>query len=363
MGKVQSIIRRANAKISPKKLFYAPSWVVLGVNNICNLHCKMCDVGTQNVNSNFATNLVGSHPINMPLELIQTIFDQVYKYYPKTRIGYGFTEPLVYPHLISSLNYAQEYGLDTSITTNGLTLASKAEELVDAGLKSVFISLDGPEDIHNYIRGHKSSFQRALKGIEAIIEKGNGPEISIFCVITEWNIGRLKEFADYFRNYPLKQLGFMHTNFTTQAMADDHNLVYGMTYPATESNTDELNLEAMDLDLLWEEIKSIESDEYPFPITFSPRTIKKDELTNFYQYPERLIGKRCHDAFNNLMIKSDGSVIPAHGRCYNLSIGNIYEAELSSIWNSSIAGNFRKTLNDAGGLLPACSRCCSAFSS
>ena len=61
------------------------------------------------------------------------------------------------------------------------------------------------------------------------------------------------------------------------------------------------------------------------------------------------------------MIKSDGTAIPAHGRCYNLTVGNIYEENLTTIWNSPVLGAFRKDLMKAGGLLPACSRCCSAF--
>jgi len=61
------------------------------------------------------------------------------------------------------------------------------------------------------------------------------------------------------------------------------------------------------------------------------------------------------------MIKSDGSVIPAHGRCYNLTIGNIYNDDLNKIWNGEIIKKFRLNLNKNGGLLPACSRCCSSF--
>ena len=61
------------------------------------------------------------------------------------------------------------------------------------------------------------------------------------------------------------------------------------------------------------------------------------------------------------MIKSDGSVIPAHGRCYNLNLGNIYSESLKEIWRSTVLNNFRDNLINNGGQLPACSRCCSAF--
>jgi radical SAM protein with 4Fe4S-binding SPASM domain len=350
-----------NKRLYPQKLFYRPEWIVLGVNNICNLHCKMCDVGIEYTASNFYQNLMGTSPLNMPIELTKEIFDQVSKFYPKTKIGYAFTEPLIYPHLIDSLNYANEKKLYTSITTNALTLKQKAKEICKAGLNDIFISLDGPEQIHNHIRGHNRSFQKAIEGIEELLGYAQRPNISIFCVITEWNIGNLKEFADYFKKFPLKQLGFMHTNFTPDFIVENHNKIYGAKYPATVSNTEQIEISKMNLKILLEEIIEIKRMNYFFEVTFSPDIIDEEKLDEFYNHPEKLIGKICNDVYRNIMIKSDGSVIPAHGRCYNLNIGNIYNNSLKEIWNSKVISEFRKDLMDAGGLLPACSRCCSAF--
>lgn len=43
---------------------------------------------------------VCTHPINIPLDLIKKMIDQA-------KLGYVFTEPLIYPHLIESLKYAK----------------------------------------------------------------------------------------------------------------------------------------------------------------------------------------------------------------------------------------------------------------
>lgn len=350
-----------NDRILPKRLLHGPQWLVLGVNNLCNLHCKMCDVGTQTLQTNFAVNLVGTHPVNMPVELLKEIIDQSSANWPQSKLGYAFTEPLIYPHLIESLAYANERKMFTSITTNALTLKKQAPELSRAGLNEIYISLDGPEKVHNFIRGHKSSFQRALDGIETLLQEKKRPEISIFCVITEWNTGRLKEFADFFKKYPLKQLGFMHTNYTPDTIAHHHNAQYGDKYPATPSNVEETQVTETNLDELWKEIDSIRKGDYNFPVTFSPEIRDRKSLTLFYREPEKLFGKRCADVFRNMMIKSDGTVIPAHGRCYNYQVGNLYKENLTAIWNSEAFGNFRSDINKAGGLFPACSRCCSAF--
>ena len=131
---IGALVKKTNQKLFPKTYFFNPEWIVLGVNNVCNLHCKMCDVGTKNLESNFAQNLVGTHPINMPLELIEKVINQTALYYPKAKLAYAFTEPMVYPHLIESLQLAKAKNLYTTVTTNALTLKQKAGNLSETKL-------------------------------------------------------------------------------------------------------------------------------------------------------------------------------------------------------------------------------------
>jgi len=354
-------IKSLNIKYIPQKLYYNPEWIILGVNNLCNLHCKMCDVGTNNNTSNFYHHLMESKPLNMPLDLIFRAIDQVSLYFPAAKLGYAFTEPLIYPHLIESIKYATSKNIYTSVTTNALKLEELAELLAEAKLNELFISLDGPPEIHNHIRGHKNSFSKAIKGIEKIQSFKDAPTVSIFCTITEWNIGFLLEFAELFRAIPLQEIGFMHTNFTPQNIADLHNQIFQDSYPATSSNMDDISIDNMDLDRLWKDISDIKKTSFPFPVSFSPEFSIKSKFIEFYKQPEKIIGNICNDAFRAIMLKSDGSVIPAHGRCYKVIAGNLYKQTLSEIWNAQPLAAFRKTLVKHGGLLPACSRCCSAF--
>lgn len=359
---LSNVLQKANVRLRPGKLHFGPEWLVLGVNNLCNLHCKMCDVGTGYESSNFYHHLVGARPLNMPIELITRIFDQAAEYFPNAKMGYAFTEPIIYPHLTESIAYATEKGLFTSMTTNALKLRKMATDLTQAGLNEIYVSLDGPPDIHNEIRGNKNSFEWAVEGMEAIwAQNGAKPTVSIFCTITEWNIGRLVEFMRIFKGKPLKMAGFMHTNYTPQSLADTHNLRFGDNYPATASNMEGIDLSKMDLDLLWREVQEISRTDWGFPVSFSPNVKSREALQVFYHEPEKRIGKICNDAFRTIMIKSDGSVIPAHGRCYDVVAGNLYESDLKSIWNAAALSKFRKTLMEDGGLLPGCARCCSAF--
>lgn len=323
----------------------------------------MCDVGVDYSESNFYQNLVGTKPLHMPLELFKKIADQAHEHYPGVKLGFAFTEPLVYAHLYEALRYAKQKNLYTSLTTNALSLRKWADKLVDAGLRELNVSLDGPADVHNEIRGYNKSFEKAVEGIAYLIEQKQAPRISVFCVITQWNIGRLKEFVDFFKSYPIHEIGFMHTNYTPDSVADLHNARFGKRYHATASNMKDINLEQYNLDVLAEEISLLQSGNYPFRISFSPNITSREALQTFYHEPGRFFGKKCFDIFRAMMIKSNGDVIPAHGRCYNITTGNIYQNTLPEIWNSKVIAQLRKDIGREGGLLPGCSRCCSAFSS
>lgn len=359
---IRAAIRKANVRFRPRKLHFGPEWIVLGVNNLCNMSCKMCDVGIGYEGSNFYANLMGAKPLNMPLELAERIFQQTARHFPRTKIGYAFTEPIIYPHLVESLRIAQGLGLYTSMTTNALKLRNLAEDLAEAGLDDIFISLDGPADVHNAIRGNRRSFEWAVEGMEKVFSlPGRQPAVSVYCTITEWNIGRLREFLGFFQAMPLRAVGFMHTNFVTDEVAARHNAIYAGRYPATASNMALMDLSRMDLGLLWEEVSAIQGMTLPFPVTFSPTFRDRGAMERFYTQPGEIIGGVCNDAFRMMMVKSDGTVIPAHGRCYQHTVGNVHTQSLPEIWNSAQFGDFRQDLIRAGGLLPACARCCSAF--
>lgn len=359
---MQEVLKKINRRVYPEKLFYSPTWVILVVNNVCNLHCKMCDVGVGFDSSNFYSNMLGAHPINMPFELVKKIVDQTAASFKKTKIAFSFTEPIIYPHLVQSVAYATEHGLHAQMTTNGSKLSAQADDLTRAGIREICISLDGPPEIHNFIRGNKHSFEWAFTGLEKIAShNGKSPELSVACAITEWNFHALVSFAELFRKIPLKKMHFLHTNYTTDLIAAKHNAIYGTRYNATSSSTKELHPEKMDFKILLREIQKVRALDLPFTVKFSPELSSIGELETFYLHPEVFIGKRCVSVFDSVTVKSDGTVMPAHTRCYQVEAGNIYNNTLEEIWNSSAIAQFRTTLNNAGGFLPACSRCCSAF--
>ncbi len=352
-------LRRLNERLLPGHMVLGPRHVILGVNNYCNLHCRMCDVGTGHDGTNFGANLVGAKTANMPMALLRRIVDQVAASWPRTQLAFVYTEPLAWPPLGEALAYARARKLLTSVTTNGLLLPRRAKEVSAANVLAV--SLDGPEAVHDGIRRHKGSFTRAVQGIEAVAAMPSPPEISVYCTITQWNSGSLREFLAQMRHLPLKRIGLIHNNFVTAEQAEQHNLLHGAVLPATPSNVFEADPAAIDLDVLSQELTEIAASRYPFPVKIQPGITTRAALETYYRYPQVKIGRYCHDAFRSLMIDADGEVIPVHGRCFRFPIANIRDQPLEQLWNHPAISGLRQTLAQAGGLLPACSRCCGGF--
>jgi MoaA/NifB/PqqE/SkfB family radical SAM enzyme len=333
--------------------------VVLGVNNFCNLRCVMCDVGTGNAETNFGGNLMGSVTRSMPWELFQRIADDMADFCPDAQLGFAFTEPLAWRPLGDALAYAAQLGLHATVTTNGLLLPKRAVEI--SVCRELFVSLDGPATVHNRIRRHPASFARAVEGIRAVAQRAGAPEISVFCTISEFNVGHLAAFLREMAALPLKRVGLMHNNFVTAMQAEAHNALYGARYPVTSSNSFESDPSAIDVARLAHELGQIAAADWPFEVTIQPNLTSEADLATYYRRPGQFVGRRCNDAFRILMIDADGEAIPVHGRCYRFPIANVRDVGLEGVWLHPSVAALRSALTEAGGLLPACSRCCGGF--
>jgi len=349
------------AQAAPAEPASRPAHVVLGVNNFCNLRCVMCDVGTGNGETNFGGNLTGASARSMPIDLFRRIVDDMADFCPDARLGLAFTEPLAWRPLGEALAYASAIGLYTTVTTNGLVLPRRAGELAGGRCRELFVSLDGPEAVHDRIRRHPGSYARAVEGIKAVSALEGAPDISVFCTITEWNVGTLKDFLLGMSSLPLKQVGLMHNNFVTGAQAEAHNLIHGADFTATASNVFDSDPGRIDLDRLASELGEIGASTFPMKVRIQPNLAALDDLITYYHRPEVFIGRRCNDVHRIMMIDSDGEAIPVHGRCYRYPIANIHDTSLQDIWGHEKIAALRTALDQAGGLLPACSRCCGGF--
>ena len=332
--------------------FY-PRVVHVIVNSVCNARCAMCDIGLKNRSSQFYQIL--SRGREFEIGKLEKLISEVKGFKP--RVGLTSTEPLLYSHLIQAVKTIHDADLECETTTNGLLLPQMVDELCRVGLSILNVSIDGPEEVHDEIRGVKGIFHNAITGIEMARKRKSARKVQISTTISPLNQEHLYETAKLMDSIGVDLHMFTHLNFVSRDMKEAHNKLFREKYPATESSVNALDPSQVDINILHRQIKEIKKEFKK--VTFVPEIDAMEELDVFYRQPPKFLPnhRKCVSAWHTAEISADGRIFPT-SRCYNIELGNIYEAPFKNVWNGKRMREFRRDLINSGGAFPACSRCC-----
>ena len=338
-----------------------PSTIYLAVNTRCGFHCKMCDVGMDQYDTQFykIMSLSKEQPRErLSLDRLKTLVDEVKDFKPT--IAATSTEPLLYKDIIPLCEYVTSHGLPMQVTTAGLQLEQHAEDLVRVGVQYLCVSIDGPPEIHNDLRGVKESFQKSVAGLWAVEEwkrrlGREHPRLAINYALSNYNYHCLEPFMAAVHALPVSHITFSHMNYVTPGMASVHNARFGHLYPTTVSSVSNADPTKVDVDVLWDQINLVKT-RYPGRAEFNP-DLDRQGLQNFYFHPEVFVkGDRCYVPWRAAEIIANGDCV-VMTRCFHTSFGNIYKQSFKDIWNGPQYQEFRRNLITYGSY-PACSRCC-----
>lgn len=376
MGLARQTIEHAYRRVAPRLLGddvarpdgacrLAPEWLVLDVNNVCNLHCAMCDVGLEDRTTAFWSNLIGPDPRDMTLEMLERVLEQAKGFFPRPRIALALTEPLIHPRILDLCRAVTSRGFYCAITSNGSRLPRLAAGLVEAGLGELTLSVDGPPEVHDRIRGRQGSFDELHQGalaLGAARGEGRSPRLQVSFTVSEANQAHIAEAVRSVLPLRPDRVMVSQLNFISDGMARVHNGAHGGPLAVTRSSLGKMDPAGFDTDLIWRQLQGVREDARSWPatrITLTPDFEDAAEVARYYREPERFVGTRtCRDPWRMAMVRSDGTLLPAHGRCYHVPLGNVTQASLTELWNGPALRGFRRTLQGGGGTLPACSRCC-----
>ena len=107
-------------------------------------------------------------------------------------------------------------------------------------MDEITISIDGPPDVHDAIRGRKGSFQRLYEGIEKLnaARERTGrtkPRVRISTTITDLSYNHLRDAVAAVAPLRPDIVNFGHLSFITDEMATAHNAVYAGEYSVAHS--------------------------------------------------------------------------------------------------------------------------------
>ena len=280
----------------------------LQLSRKCNLHCRFC--GQHHSDPEGAMSL--SDWIN--------VLKQLRDYAPGSTVVLWGGEPLLYPHFREVAQFAAQQDFPLAIITNG-TMIDRHADLLRSLFKTIYISVDGPEKIHDAIRG-TGVFAKVKAGLERL--KDGNAELVMMSVLAPENMASFETLPF---GLPVDRVILHEMIYLTDAECR------GLSPEATEKwhgNADPDYPER-----LRKTIEILKQHEYPVPVEFQPH----------------FEGGNCREPYRHLHIGSDGEA----SFCTDFThytLGNVKEQTLKSIFKGEKAELFRRNGNN-----PFCSHC------
>jgi len=171
--------------------------VVWNITNRCNLNCSYC-----------YNSLDYQDNKDLTLKEALAIVDNILSYGISVLIFSG-GEPLLWNGLLPLARYVSRRGIPVALSTNGtlITLAV-AEKLKKAGFSYVGISLDGPSEVNNFLRGSPNAFTDAIRAIRSC--KMSGIRVGLRVTLTTINFKNIEDIFSLAKKEGINRICFYH---------------------------------------------------------------------------------------------------------------------------------------------------------
>jgi radical SAM protein with 4Fe4S-binding SPASM domain len=169
----------------------------------CNLRCKHCYQTGRSVDEmSFSEVKEAIGEISETLGEWKDAYDVDYS--PSFNVTGG--EPFLRSDLPDILSEIRNRGFDIYLLTNGILIdGKKAKELVDIGVKGVQVSIEGPEEIHESIRG-AGSFSSSVMGVRNLLEAGIPVTLNV--TLSSVNAGHFMDIIQFASELGVQKVGF-----------------------------------------------------------------------------------------------------------------------------------------------------------
>ncbi len=241
-------------------------------------------------------------------------------------------EPFIRRDIFEILEEIRNKDIDIYILSNGTLIDKKLSgRLSDMGIKGVQVSIEGPEGIHDRIRG-KGSFVMSLRGIGNLID--SGMQVTLNVTLSNLNAGYADELVSLASNLGAQRLGFSRLVPSGRG----RQLLKEM-------------IEADQLKKIYESLLSREVEGLDIvtgdPVA-SQINMKIDNDTGCTAYGG------CAAGISGLTIRPDGTINPC--RRLSIPIGNIRKDSLREVWANSEVLNLLRDKNRYKGKCGICER-------
>ena len=182
----------------------APLVTNLQLTRACNLRCEHCFVDVE----------ARPHPGELSLEQLERLFGEL-QAAGSPLILFAGGEPMMRRDFWPIVEASQRADLDVALCTNATFITdSNAARLASSGIRWFSVSLDGADaETHDKVRG-KGSFERAVRGVRALMRAG-APGVKLRVTVSQVNATRLLDFAPLAEELGVPEVVFKPFRHTT----------------------------------------------------------------------------------------------------------------------------------------------------
>ncbi len=328
-----------------------PLNITLDLTYDCNLLCEFCFLNfLPNFRKENKGELLGFEEISALIKSIGT---------KNTSFLLTGGEPLLRKDLLKIINTINQSGFHCGLFTNATLLSPDiSEKIIAAGLSYLLFSLDGPEKIHDALRGVPGSFKKTYGNIEYLINKrkNSTPRVIMNSLILDKNQSGLLEMVDIAKGLKVDCIAFDFLTFLTTDDFEAHRVNFNNFSPQDNFKSlvlvkDFKNADFQDLTKKIEAVKKYARSQ-KVRIFFKPDLSKK-ELQGWFKQGFRFI-RRCIYPWNVMRVSPYGDVYPC--AAFYIKMGNIRQTPVGELWNNRKFRDFRKLLRGRNQL-SGCNRC------
>ncbi|EPY11375.1 MULTISPECIES: radical SAM/SPASM domain-containing protein [Paenibacillus] len=343
-------------------------------SELCNYRCTFCHIWGETGWALKEPQRVIKEQLD--IDVLKNFIDQVTAVNKNLGVIITGGEPMLYKHFTELVEHLRKKKASVYLLTNGSLIKNRIPFILE-NIVAMNISLDGPEEFHDSIRG-KNSFNTVCENIEALIrekKKQNKmfPIINITMVLSKYNYRSAKDFLHALRErfkdakvvlhdtknpwtkrrdlsvnfapllYTTRERGLAYANEMKEYLDCDVSPAWnGFVEDSIDIDT---NILKRDLEEIWRS-EGVDYSEFI-------------DIHDYYTDIENLFGRsKCVAPWHELIIRRTGDVYP----CVDLpdyKLGNIYSSTFEEIWEGERATKFREHLKMHN--LMMCNRCTRMF--
>ncbi len=285
---------------------------------------------------------------NLPIEKWIQFIDDVKAFNPMINIRGG--EPLLYPHIVEFMRHVKESNLFLSLETNATYLKKFAYD-VARYVDHISISVDGPPETHDYVRGKKGTYNKVKEGILEfkkackVLKIKKIDPISFNCTIGVDNYKDIPDMIWVSKDLGVKSILLSLSYYFDEAVGKEYEEVMKQNFGLNAVSWSGFYKEKRDIDydLLVENIRSLLNNKEGVKFHLNPN-ITDESIKNWYKDSSiPVCYDRCYVPWFMVNIMPNGDV----NFCCDFNdyiIGNITENSLLDLWFNEKSERFRKEI-------------------